>query len=327
MKIGYVFSNLLMGGVQSFYSDLARTFNSKYEVKYTILDSKLADPILENRLSRIEKVSKQELLKWSDIINLDGIISNDDKQFFRPKWKSTIEYLGSARHYTLKERIFKQNLPPYIVASSKFVSSTLKVKSRVIYTGRDTNWFSPKPMEKKYDLAIIGRMRPVKNHKLFIEICKSGNFSFVTIGGTHRRLEGHVNDIEKMVRANARKAIDYVPGFVSDLDMLDLINQSRIGLVVSNSVGAPEGAEFMSCGIPTIVRKIGGSAELHDEYNELVMPYDSPASAYVDCINKYINDIHIGAKMRQTILSEFSKEKSIQAFDQLYFEIKEKVKY
>ena len=82
MKIGYVFSNLLMGGVQSFYSDLARTFNSKYEVKYTVLDSKLADPILENRLSSIEKVSKQELLKWSDIINLDGIISNDDKQFF-----------------------------------------------------------------------------------------------------------------------------------------------------------------------------------------------------------------------------------------------------
>ena len=70
-------------------------------------------------------------------------------------------------------------------------------------------------------------MRPVKNHKLFIEICKLGNFSFVTIGGTHRRLEGHVNDIEKMVRANARNTIDYVPGFVSDMDMLDLINQSR----------------------------------------------------------------------------------------------------
>ena len=54
MKIAYVFSNLLMGGLQSIFSEFANGFSKTHEVKYTILDTKLADPILLKRLSPIE---------------------------------------------------------------------------------------------------------------------------------------------------------------------------------------------------------------------------------------------------------------------------------
>ena len=78
MKIGYVFSNLLMGCIQSFFTEIAVSFNESKEVKYTLLDDKLADPILTKRIDHIERVSKEELLDWSDIINFDGIIANSD---------------------------------------------------------------------------------------------------------------------------------------------------------------------------------------------------------------------------------------------------------
>ena len=94
MKIGYVFSNLLMGGIQSFFTEIAVSFNESKEVKYTLLDDKLADPILTNRIGHIQRVSKEELLDWSDIINFDGIINNSDKQFFKSKFTITISFSG-----------------------------------------------------------------------------------------------------------------------------------------------------------------------------------------------------------------------------------------
>tara|TARA_B100000029_G_scaffold514007_1_gene615308 strand:+ start:10375 stop:11361 length:987 start_codon:yes stop_codon:yes gene_type:complete len=327
MKIGYVFSNLLMGGIQSFFTEIAVSFNESKEVKYTLLDDKSADPILTNRIGHIQRVSKEELLEWSDIINFDGIINNSDKQFFKPKWKNTLEYLGSARHYSIFERIFKPNLSPHIIACSKFVSKSLKVPNQVIYNGKDTNWYKPINLEKKYDVAIIGRMRPIKNHKLFLDICELGNFSFVTIGGTHRRLEGHINDIEKMCRAKARPGIDHVPGFVSDKEVVKLINQSRIGLLLTTGPeGGPAGAEFMSCGVPLIVRDTGGSAELHEELQELVVPYDAPPSIYVEKIKKYMNDQELPKRARDTILQKYSRDKTISQFDDLYTNISIKSK-
>ena len=319
MKIGYVFSNLLMGGLQSVFSEFANGFSKNNEVKYTVFDMNLADPILLKRLSSIEYLSKSDLLKWSDIIFFDGMLSNEEKQFFKPKWKRTIEYLGSRRKYSLRQKILKTNLSPNIIAQSKDISDNLGVKNRIIYIGKDTNWFRPLKLDKKYDLAIIGRMRPVKNHKLFLDICKAGGFTFATIGGTHRRLEGHVNDIEKLARSHARPEIDYVPGFISDEEMLKVINQTRIGLVVSNSVGAPEGTEFMSCGVPTIVRDVGAAAELHrNEYPDLILPFDASIKEWVERIRKYLNDTNLSYRVRETILNSFSRDKTLNQFEKLF---------
>ena len=280
-----------------------------------------ADPFVSERFGNISRVSPQELSEWSDIIHLDGIMSNKDKRIFKPKWNTTIQHCGSARNFGLIERMFKHNLPPYLVATSKYIGSTLKVKHRVIYCGVDTDKFKPLGIEKKCDLVMIGRMRPIKNHALFLEICRKGNFSFLTIGGTHRRLEGHVNDIEKMARAQAIEGRDYVPGFVPNEDVVPLLNQVKMSVVTSHSEGGPVCLEQMACGVPTVAREVGGVPEAYEEYPDLLVPYDAPAEAYVEKIKKYINDVELRKRVRQTVVDKFSRAKVLEQYEVLYQEV------
>lgn len=321
MKIGYVLTNLLLGGVQTFLADLAAEISKTHEVKYTAISMDNADPFVIKRFGDIPRVSPKELMEWSDIIHLDGMVSKGDKRIFRPKWNRTIEMAGSARNFGLMERIFRRNLSPNLVAVSEFVGKTLKVKNRVIYVGADTDRFKPLEMEKKYDLVMIGRMHPIKNHALFLEICRKGDFSFVTIGGTHRRLEGHVNEIEKMARAQAVEGRDYVPGFVPDEDVVPLLNQAKMSVVTSNSEGGPVCLEQMACGIPTVARAVGGVPEAYEEYPDLLVPYDAPAEAYVDKIRKYIYDEELRKRVRQTVIKKFSRTKTLEQHEALYQEV------
>lgn len=324
MKIGYVFSNLLLGGVQTYFSDFAVKMSKINEVKYTVLSMKLADPIVIKSFKNLERVSPDELVEWSDVIQLDGMVSNEDKRKFKKKWNRTIEYFGSKRSFGLFERLFKRNLPPYLLAVTEHVGDSLKVKHRVIYCGIDTERFKPMDIEKKYDLVIIGRMRAIKNHALFLEICRKGDFSFVAIGGTHRRLEGHVNDIEKMVRAQAVEGRDYVPGFVPDEDVVPLINQARMGVITSHSEGGQTSLEPMACGVPTVSRRLEGGLSAYKEYPELLVPYDAPAEAYVEKIEKYIDDIELRKKVRQTVVEKFNIIKTIDEYNELYKEVHHK---
>lgn len=321
MKIGYVLSNLLLGGTQTLFADLATEFSKIHEVKYTVLSMKNADPIIIKRYENLEEVSPEELLAWSDIIHLDGMISNHHKKIFKPKWKRTIETFGSARNFSRTDRIFKRNLPPNLVAMSKHISNSLRVKHRVIYGGVDTDKFKPLDIDKKYDLVRLGRMRPVKNHALFLEICKKGNFSFLAIGGTHRRMEGHINDIEKMVRAQAVEGRDRVTGFVPHEEVPLLLNQARMGVITSHSEGGPTYIEPMACGLPVIARHVGGVPEGLEEYSDLLVPYDAPAEVYVEKIKKYLNNDELSKKLRQHVIENFSFKKVVEEYSKLYAEV------
>lgn len=322
MKIGYVLTNLLLGGVQTFFANLANAFSETHEVKYTVLSMKNADPLIIEQLGGIPRVSSSELLAWSDIIHLDGMISSQDKKMFKAKWRSTIETFGSERDFSLAERIFKRNLPPYLVAISKYVGKSLGVKHRVIYLGVDTDKFKPQNVEKKYELVMIGRMRPVKNHALFLEICKKGNFSFLAIGGTHTRHTSHVNAIEKMLRSHAVEGRDCVTGFVSHDDVPFLLSQSKMAVVTSNYEGLGlNSLEPMACGIPVIARQVGGVPETLEEYPDLLVPYDAPAEVYVEKIRKYIDDVELHKRVRQTIVDKFPQKKTIEEYQALYQEV------
>jgi glycosyltransferase involved in cell wall biosynthesis len=324
MKIGYVLTNLLLGGVQTFFADLAVEFARIYEVKYTVLSMENADPLVIELFGNVQRVSPEELLRWSDIIHLDGIMTNEDKRMFKPKWNRTIETIGSARNFSLVDRIFKRNLPPYLVAMSKYIGNSLRVKHRVSYCCVDTDKFKPLDIEKKYDLVMIGRMRPVKNHALFLEICRKGNFSFLTIGGTHRRLEGHVNDIEKMVRAQAVEGRDYVAGFVPNEDVVPLLNQAKMAVVTSHSEALGYNSlEPMACGVPVVSRRVGGTPEVHGEDSDMLVSYNASAEVYVEKIKKYVDDIELRKRVRQRVVEKFSLKKSIADYNELYQEVLE----
>jgi len=327
MRIGYVFTNLLLGGVQSFFADLAVEFSKINDVKYTVLSMRYADPILVERLENIEMVSPRELLEWSDIINLDGIAFVEQKNLFQSKWDKTMQLCGSARDSSNIGEEFNLNTSPNLVAVSNYVGNSLKFKHHVIYCGVDTDKFKPLNTEKKYDLVMIGRMRPIKNHALFLEICKQGGFSFLTIGGTHRRMEGHVNEIEKMMLSYAKEGRDYVPGFVPDKEVVPLINQARIAVVTSNSEGGPICIEPMACGIPAVVRQVGGAAEAHEDFQDLIIPYNASVGQYIEKIEQYINNTALCQRVRETVVKKYSRKRTFEAYDNLYQEVFKKLDF
>lgn len=319
MKIGYVLTNLLLGGVQTFLADLAAEISKTHEVKYSVISMDNADPFVIERFGNIPRVSLKELVEWSDIINLDGMISKHDMGMFKVKWNRTVETFASARNFSLISRLFRYNIPPYLVAMSKYIGNSLKLKHRIICCGVDTDKFKPLNIKKKYDLVMIGRMRPIKNYALFLEICQKGNFSFLTIGGTHRRLSGHVNEIEKMVRGQAIEGRDYVPGFVPNEDVVPLLNQARIAVVTSHSEALGYNSlQPMACGVPAIARRVGGTPEVLGESSDLLVPYDAPAEVYIEKIKRYIDDAETGKIARQRIIEKFSLKKSVEDYNNMY---------
>ena len=293
-------------------------FSKNHEVKYCALRTKHSDPFIVERLSTIPAVTPGELLKWSDVILMDCAMNRRERWFFKPKWRKTIIYCPSVRPFGWLEKLFRRSLPPHILVASKYIGSSIRWPSQMI-CGIKTDHFKPLDTEKKYDVVIIGRMRPVKNHLLFLEICRQGNFSFLTIGGTQKWMTGHVNEIEQKVRAQAVDGRDYVTGVVKNEEVPIYLNQAKIALVTSHYEGLGfNSLEPMACGVPAVVRESGGTVEAVGADSDLVVPHDAPAEMYVAKISKYKDDVDLRKKVRLRVLEEFSYQKSLEDFERLF---------
>ena len=328
MNIGFVFSNLLIGGAQDFHVSLAIHFSHIYNVRVSIYSYKLASPLLLNEINKLDAVSLEELSVWSDIIQLDGMLPLEGKRILKKKWNYVIESFHSyPRMISRKEIIFRKNHPKTIITNSLMCQKSLILKSYMIPVGKDINFFKPLDLVKKYDLVIVGRMRKIKNHKLFLEICKKGNFSFVAIGGTARAEEGHINDIEQEVRSFARAEIDYVAGWVPYAEVPVLINQAKMAVVCSDSESGPTPIEPMACGVPCISRNLGGVSEAFKDLPDLLVPYNAPAEVYVEKIKKYIDDKELRKKVREIAVNGFSRNDSFRKYEEIYLNVLKKKRW
>lgn len=322
MKIGYCLSNVLMGGTQTTIIDLINEIKKIHQVKYCVLSMDAADPLIIDMLKGVEKASPEFILKWSDIIHLDDTSLKLHKKLFKSKWNQTIQFIGSIK----KVNIFNKHLySPNLVAVSDKTGQSLKQKHTIIYHGIDTDLFKPLPVEKKYDLVFLGRLRLVKNPGLFLEICEKGSFSFLIIGGTHRREWGRMNEFEKAARIQVKQGQDFVAGFVSHYDVPKYLNQARIGVVTSNSESMGLNIlEPMACQVPVISRDVGDSEKIFTgPLTDLLIPYNAPAEAYVEKIKKYINNPELAAIVRNVVLDKFPFSEFITKHLKLYQEIYE----
>lgn len=322
MKIGYVFSNLMMGGVQTFLADFANRVSVKHEVAYCVLSDAHSDSHIQQMLSSIPAKTPAELLSWSDVIHLDGINQKEARTIFGKQWSKTLQHVGSKR----KVRPWNwRAFSPNPVSVSHHVASTLwGLKKTMIYTGVDTKKFRPMPeVEKKYDVIFLGRLRDVKGPGRFLDICEAGSFSFLIVGGTHSK--GHVNDYEKRARQMARPGIDRVTGFVAHNDVPVLINQARVAVVPSESEALGFNAlEPMACGVPAVARNVGGLPESLGSDSPLLVPADAPPEDYVKVIREYLNSKTMSIKVRKRIEEVFDINTTLEQYLKLYSQIASK---
>ena len=316
-----------MGGVQTHFASLCEHFCKNHLVKYTAIRTDGADPVIQQRLGPFQSVSFAELADWADVLHFD-LYDNFERYYSKAVAdKSIVTLINQRLTMPLARRLFKYRFPRIFTSMSQTIAESLKIPSQVIYSGVDTDRFRPlADIEKKYDVLIIGRMRPIKNHKLFIDICKKGNFSFLAIGGTATHFTGHMNEIERMVRDAATLGRDHVSGVVSDSELIELINQAHVAVVTSTTEGLGLNAlEPMSCGLPVVAIDNGGSQEAIGEDKEcgIVLPASSKLEGFVDAINNCMNNADMSVKARARVCSVFSMNKVFEEYSTLYHTITE----
>jgi glycosyltransferase involved in cell wall biosynthesis len=320
MKIGFCFSNLLMGGAQTLIANLMNQTRKHHEVAFCVLSEKHADPLMVEMLKRVKQMSADDLLAWSDVIQLDGMNMKESKSIFKSKWKQTVQLVGSAKR---KRTLFNRHLfSPHPVAVSKAVGKNLGRGHTVVYSGVDTNLFRPMDTEKIYDVLFLGRLRAIKNPGLFLDICEQGGFSFLIIGGTHNRTGNRMNAYEKRAREQAVEGRDLVTGFVSHYDVPALINQAKVGVVTSNTEALGFNClEPMSCGVPVVGHAIDGILEAIGGECGLLVDADASASAYVEKIRAQLEETTSRFKARKRIEDQFSMIQMTDGYMKLYEQI------
>ena len=151
-------------------------------------------------------------------------------------------------------------------------------KIPVIYNGIDTKRYSYSIPYENRDRKVIriistGRMQPVKRHLIMIKAFsilhkKNPNTELFFLGDGELR-----KDIENEIKNNNLEKCIKVCGVISDVQIE--LNKAHIYLMASEYEGLPLSVlEAMSCGLPIIATKAGGTIDIVDDSNGFLCDVD-----------------------------------------------------
>ncbi len=158
-------------------------------------------------------------------------------------------------------------------------------KIPVIYNGIDSKRYSYNiPYEKRDDQVVriisTGRMQPVKRHILMVQAFsmlhkKYPNTELVFLGDGELR-----EDVEKEIRINDLEDVVKLYGVVEDVQ--NELNKAHIYLMASEYEGLPLSVlEAMSCGLPIVATKAGGTVDIVDDSNGFLCDIDDKNQIYL----------------------------------------------
>ena len=178
----------------------------------------------------------------------------------------------------------------------------------------DFDLFKPEGSGKKYDLVYCGHLDQNKQVDLIIEAFfhvykKNPELKLLIVGNGPERenLEAKASEYEINPNVTFVGRQDYE-------DIPELLNQSRVFIMASQSEGLPVAMiEALSCGLPVIVPDVGDISDIAiHEYNGWLVEengliaYEEALSAILNDISLY-NKLHTGAlETREDFLNNFT---------------------
>ncbi len=207
----------------------------------------------------------------------------------------------------------------------------------VIPNGIDTDFFSPQPQIRELErqklglfndtpvIGMVGRIDRNKDHHTFLEAASilhkaMPETRFLLIGRGEERL---LKRLKKRMGELCLDEVVYWLGFRNDisrlLSSLDINTSTSIGEGFPNAV-----AEAMACGVPCVVTDVGDSANIVGETGFVVPPRDPQAlaKAWMNLLQISFDDrCRLGEKARNRIIDNFSLEKVIPMYEELYREL------
>ena len=332
MKIGFSFIDLASGGAQIHLVQLAEAFASRGHLIYYYLHKSShneahCDPFLNQKLNLIaQSVSHPRQLLNCDIIQLDGFHSIWRKFFYINHLQKSVEVF----HSTYSIHRSRPILSPNRVAVSRYIQNLLPSPTKVIHNGVLLPEIIPQ-QEQTYDLCILGRIHPVKNHLLFLAICdllyeERGQLSALIIGGFAPDLAYKGKIIHEIEKLQAKGVNLLVTGTIPPTQIFHWLSMSKLQLITSVDEGFGRMAiEGMSCRLPVVANPVGGLNEIViDGETGYFAELNDPPSFLQK--TKYLLDnptlrTKMGLAGRKTVKSSFSFEKMIDGYENFYNEI------
>ena len=195
-------------------------------------------------------------------------------------------------------------------------------KIQVIANGVEAQAFSErKPRETVREIITVANLRPEKNHETLIAAAgelaqKYPDLRVRIVGDGERR--GH---LERFVHARGLSHIVEFLGHREDVPAL--LRQADAYVLPTRSEAFPNGAiEAMAAGLPVVASAVGGLLDLivTGRTGILVDPGDAAAlAAALESLMTNPAAAHaLGAEARREVLSRYSFERMVAAFEQLY---------
>jgi len=335
LKIGYSFVDLALGGAQIFFTQLITGIASRghHIFFYNFANEKdqtYNNPdLLEKLCNAGIQVKRQSQLLQCDVIHLDGYHSIRKKIPILFNLNRCVETFNSKYSIRRSAPIYAK----YRVAVSKAVQKYLPLQSKVIYMGFPLIQETSKGM-CYYDVAILGRIHPIKNHLLFLEVCeilfqRFGSLRVLMIGGFAPD-DNYRQMIESQVSRLVKMGIEIViTGDLSPDSVSEYIVQAKVLLITSKDEGFGRMAvEATACKTPVIANPVGGLVEIiENEKNGLFVERDNPVS-FANKTELLLRNEDIRLEMGeigyQIVQTKFSFENMLTIYEDLYREVSKK---
>jgi len=327
--IGLSLVDLAPGGAQRLMVDLAEGLSRR---GHTVRCAVLRGPRprhysreLHQRLAAVAETVSPEALCECEVIHMDGYHGPDDKAPYRAAWERTVETVHSA-HSVEKSG---PHWAAHVVAVSRAVADLVPGAVCVIYQGFDPEIFRPLETRKAYELAFVGRLHPVKNPDLFLDVCRRlAPVRACMVGGFSEAYRGawRVRFLLRRWRLRLGGVRVAVTGFVNPRRVAQALNRSRVLLVTSHSEGFGRAAvEAQMCGVPVIVNDVPGLREtLEPGVTGHVAGRDDVGS-FAQCARQLLEDEararRMGVEAAEYARERFSLERMVREYVALYAEI------
>jgi glycosyltransferase involved in cell wall biosynthesis len=331
MKIGFSFIDLAPGGAQNLLVQLAEGMAQRSHQVFFYLSNRQVspshrDPSLCKQISSIAiQVSNPSRLLECDVIQLDGYHSLRHKFVFLSARQKCVETIHSLYSLQRSGPLYMPNL----VAVSEYIRSKIHHPARRIYNGIHLPVKNLLP--KNFDICCLGRIHPVKNHSLFLSLCKSlyqerGRLSALIIGG-HAANPDYRQEIDHSIQELEKQGVSMtMTGTIPQAEVFSWLEQSKILIIPSLDEGFGRMAvEGMACGLPVVANPVGGIREIIIEGETGFFTMKNNLESFVNRSMVLLDDASLREKMgsagEKRAKEVFSFEAMANAYEDLYVEV------
>jgi len=329
LRIGFSFVDLALGGAQAFLVQLAQGLSERgHNLSYFLYarrdDPSHTSPALLSPLQAIAKpVPRPQDLLSCDVIQLDGYHSLLRKLPYLLHLDRCVETFHSAYSVRRSGPVYASHR----VAISRAVQAKLKLPAHLIYYGIDLPPVPP-DHQRQFDVAILGRVHPVKGHLLFLQVSellyrRRGHLQALILGGFPKAGPYQRQVEAEIVRLRTAGLEIHFTGDVSPDEVPAWLAQVKILLVTSQSEGFGRMAmEALASRTPVVANPVGGLLEIIQEGETGFFAHRDDPASFAGIATRLLDDPNLrqrlGERGRLDVAERFSLAAMLDAYEGLY---------